>query len=152
MTSLSQSICVGQGSYPRGSESLGINRQHWRLPAVPFTDSFGKHQLGDPGINIMPRIGHWRVVGYISSQLSAKRHVALALELWQAGRTGEVLSAHTYHHGLSSGTVGCQDSWRCTDHSCGQRCVNGVGELGVLWVLLSNVLYHLGLKNGKKQE
>ena len=47
MTSLSQCICVGQGSYPRGSESLGINRQHWRLPAVPFTDSFGKHQLGD---------------------------------------------------------------------------------------------------------
>ena len=114
--------------------------------------SFHRSTNWDPGINIMPRIGHWRVVGYISSQLSAKRHVASALELWQAGRTGEVLSAHTYHHGLSSGAVGRQDSWRCTDHSCGQRCVNGVGELGVLWVLLSNVLYHLGLKNGKKQE
>lgn len=90
--------------------------------------------------------------GYISSQLNAKRYVALALELWQAGRIGEALCAHTYHHGLSRGAVGRQDSGRGTDHSRGQRCVNGVGELGVLWVLLSNVLYHLGLKNGKKQE
>lgn len=56
----------------------------------------------------------------------------------------------THHHSLSSGAICGQDSWGGADHSCRQRCVDGVGELGILWMLLSNVLDHLGLENEGK--
>lgn len=52
----------------------------------------------------------------------------------------------SYHYSLSCGTISTDDCRSTTDYSCSQRSMDGVGELGKLWMLLSDVLNHLRLR------
>lgn len=52
----------------------------------------------------------------------------------------------SYHYSLSCGTVCTDDSRSTADYSCSQRSLDGVGELGKLWMLLPDVLNHLSLR------
>lgn len=56
----------------------------------------------------------------------------------------------SYHYSLSCGTICIDDCRSTTDDSCCQRSLDGVGELGKLWMLLPNVLNHLSLQHKQK--
>lgn len=54
------------------------------------------------------------------------------------------MSCLTHHH-LSGSDVSTDDGRSAADHGCSQRGVDRVGEWSKLWMLLSDVLNHLGL-------
>lgn len=52
----------------------------------------------------------------------------------------------SYHYSLSCGPVRTDDCRSTADYSCGQRSLDGVGELSKLWMLLPDVLNHFSLR------
>lgn len=63
-----------------------------------------------------------------------------------------ICNSLSYHYSLSCGTICTDDCRGTTDYSCCQRSLDGVGKLGKLWMLLPDVLNHLGLRHTEHTE